>query len=543
MRAVSFVSRLVFEFKGNVSKNAICLGDADNDNDYELAIGNLHGDMAIFKGDHTHPFFEAHDLGMLILILQIMVIVIGDVLNEGKNSTICISGEGLCSIFEIKNENLLENERKNLQPFHAQRLPANTKVALLADVDNDGELELVLGLTDHVLRTYRWVRISQNTNDFSGKLVGLHKLELADQIGSISLNPSTDGTPYILVAQSGGTYINFQCCVEYDDDEDPDNNSVGSKLTTPVHHPLASSRMRNPGISSEILGNLHGSLNEKPCDSLIAVATLDDEILISIYKRKILRFIFGGIQENGPWQIRSNLELYLSYKEYDIVNFIKIQQIKWAGHVRRDKDHTSKKVFNAQPIGTQRKGRPNLRWIDDLEKDLIVLKTKNWRTPAGTIMLVNGDETLWSFQVDHQLFAITKMDLTGDGNEDIIACAWDGQTYMVNQRKQSVRFQFEESVSAFTSGKYSVTPGSSVPVLVYATFSDRVYLYFDIMLPSFPIHSFFEKMEKNPLTSELLSQFPIDKENKRDLANLYRFCLYGFPADLIKEDAGDMKET
>ncbi|GFX02751.1 KICSTOR complex protein ITFG2 [Trichonephila clavipes] len=155
MRAVSFVSRLVFEFKGNVSKNAICLGDADNDNDYELAIGNLHGDMAIFKGDHTHPFFEAHDLGM------IMVIVIGDVLNEGKNSTICISGEGLCSIFEIKNENLLENERKNLQPFHAQRLPANTKVALLADVDNDGELELVLGLTDHVLRTYRWVRISQ----------------------------------------------------------------------------------------------------------------------------------------------------------------------------------------------------------------------------------------------------------------------------------------------------------------------------------------------------------------------------------------------
>ncbi|GFQ83518.1 KICSTOR complex protein ITFG2 [Trichonephila clavata] len=430
MRAVSFVSRLVFEFKGNVSKNAICLGDADNDNDYELAIGNLHGDMAIFKGNHTHPFFEAHDLGM------IMVIVIGDVLNEGKNSTICISGEGLCSIFEIKNENLLENERKNLQPFHVQRLPANTKVALLADVDNDGELELVLGLTDHVLRTYRWVRISQNTNDFSGKLVGLHKLELADQIGSISLNPSTDGTPYILVAQSGGTYINFQCCVGYDDDEDPDNNSVGSKLTTPVHHPLASSRMRNPGISSEILGNLHGSLHGKPCDSLIAVATLD-----------------------------------------------------------------------------------------------------------GTIMLVNGDETLWSFQVDHQLFAITKMDLTGDGDEDIIACAWDGQTYMVNQRKQSVRFQFEESVSAFTSGKYSVTPGSSVPVLIYATFSDRVYLYYDIMLPSFPIHSFFEKMEQNPMASELLTQFPIDKENKRDLANLYKFCLYGFPADLIKEDAGDTNET
>ncbi|GFT30203.1 uncharacterized protein TNCV_3466711 [Trichonephila clavipes] len=44
-----------------------------------------------------------------------------------------------------------------------------------------------------------------------------------------------------------------------------------------------------------------------------------------------------------------------------------------------EEDHTTKKFFNAQPIGTRRKGRPNPRWIDDLEKDLIVLRTKNWR--------------------------------------------------------------------------------------------------------------------------------------------------------------------
>ncbi|GFV25362.1 uncharacterized protein TNCV_1146331 [Trichonephila clavipes] len=81
---------------------------------------------------------------------------------------------------------------------------------------------------------------------------------------------------------------------------------------------------------------------------------------------------------------RSNLELYQSYKEYAIVNFIKIQRIKWVGHVvRMNEDHTTKKVFNAQPTGTQRKGRVNLRWVDDLEKDLLVLRTRNWRTLAG----------------------------------------------------------------------------------------------------------------------------------------------------------------
>ncbi|GFY10689.1 hypothetical protein TNCV_2195101 [Trichonephila clavipes] len=42
---------------------------------------------------------------------------------------------------------------------------------------------------------------------------------------------------------------------------------------------------------------------------------------------------------------------------------------------------TAKKV-NAQPIGRQRKGRPNLKWIDGLENDLLVLKTKSWKTLA-----------------------------------------------------------------------------------------------------------------------------------------------------------------
>ncbi|GFY27318.1 hypothetical protein TNCV_2069381 [Trichonephila clavipes] len=41
---------------------------------------------------------------------------------------------------------------------------------------------------------------------------------------------------------------------------------------------------------------------------------------------------------------RSNLELYQSNKESDIVTFIIIQRIKWAGHVvRMDENRTIKK--------------------------------------------------------------------------------------------------------------------------------------------------------------------------------------------------------
>ncbi|GFT74347.1 hypothetical protein TNCV_539071 [Trichonephila clavipes] len=61
--------------------------------------------------------------------------------------------------------------------------------------------------------------------------------------------------------------------------------------------------------------------------------------------------------------------------------------MKWAGHVlRMNEDHTTKKVFNAQPIDTRRKGKQNLRRNDSLEKYILVLRTKNWRTSGKSFL-------------------------------------------------------------------------------------------------------------------------------------------------------------
>ncbi|GFW02108.1 uncharacterized protein TNCV_4854481 [Trichonephila clavipes] len=69
----------------------------------------------------------------------------------------------------------------------------------------------------------------------------------------------------------------------------------------------------------------------------------------------------------------------------------KLQRIKWAGHVIRvNENRNTKKVFNAQSIGTRKKGSPNLRWIDGLENDLLVLRTRNWRTEAGRRLAWKG---------------------------------------------------------------------------------------------------------------------------------------------------------
>lgn len=77
-------------------------------------------------------------------------------------------------------------------------------------------------------------------------------------------------------------------------------------------------------------------------------------------------------------------------------------------------------------------------------------------------------------QVDHQIFALCRLDVTGNNSDEIIACAWDGQTYILDQQRHSVRFQFEEPVRAFCTGNYNVTPGTSSPSLVYNTFNNKV---------------------------------------------------------------------
>ena len=168
MRSISLVERLEYDFAGNFCKDALCLGDVDNDGSNELILGNVGGQLAIFKKEVTAPWLRVNDLGMIVSV------VVGNIFGEEVNSLIVISGDGLCHILHVelcssptdsnslKDEVSLPGASESLTApratvVHSQHLQANTKMALLADVDGDGSLELVLGLTDFVVRTYKWV--------------------------------------------------------------------------------------------------------------------------------------------------------------------------------------------------------------------------------------------------------------------------------------------------------------------------------------------------------------------------------------------------
>ena len=113
--------------------------------------------------------------------------------------------------------------------------------------------------------------------------------------------------------------------------------------------------------------------------------TAADEKSLGTFERKILRKIFGPLCVDGEYRRRMNHELYDLFRDVDVVRKIKIQRLRWLGHVVRMDDHApAKKVFESVPSGGSRKrGRPNLRWKDQVEENINSLGINNWRQSAG----------------------------------------------------------------------------------------------------------------------------------------------------------------
>lgn len=60
-----------------------------------------------------------------------------------------------------------------------------------------------------------------------------------------------------------------------------------------------------------------------------------------------------------------------------------------------------------------------------------------------TSLLLKWFLTLW-----HPVFDLFQ----GNGLEEVVACAWDGQTYIIDHNRTVVRFQVDENIRAFCAG-------------------------------------------------------------------------------------------
>jgi hypothetical protein len=67
-------------------------------------------------------------------------------------------------------------------------------------------------------------------------------------------------------------------------------------------------------------------------------------------------------------------------KREDIVRFIKSQRIRRLGHVERMEDNAMpKRILKGRLYSKRNKGRPRMRWLDDVESDLKKMEVEGWK--------------------------------------------------------------------------------------------------------------------------------------------------------------------
>jgi hypothetical protein len=85
---------------------------------------------------------------------------------------------------------------------------------------------------------------------------------------------------------------------------------------------------------------------------------------------KILRRIYGPVQDKGQWRSRCNNELYDLFKEPKLSITIRNARLRWPGHVRRmDEEALPRRIMYVTPIGQRKTGRPKARRREEVLKD------------------------------------------------------------------------------------------------------------------------------------------------------------------------------
>jgi hypothetical protein len=91
------------------------------------------------------------------------------------------------------------------------------------------------------------------------------------------------------------------------------------------------------------------------------------------------------VNENGQWRSRYNKALYELYEDLDLVTFVKLKRLQWAGHVQRlPLDRIPKKALGATFTVRRPVGKPRKRREDAVNEDSVSLLgcKRNWKLTA-----------------------------------------------------------------------------------------------------------------------------------------------------------------
>jgi hypothetical protein len=94
--------------------------------------------------------------------------------------------------------------------------------------------------------------------------------------------------------------------------------------------------------------------------------------------RRILGPVYGNEKEN--WRILTNKEIYARVTKLTITETIRLNRLRWFGHVQRVEENRIHKRLLYMNLGTTRlRGRSRNRWQDEVREDGRIVGVEGWQ--------------------------------------------------------------------------------------------------------------------------------------------------------------------
>jgi len=131
---------------------------------------------------------------------------------------------------------------------------------------------------------------------------------------------------------------------------------------------------KNIGLSKKLKLILKNTIIDKTLTHALETSTLTkrDRKQLNIFERKVYRRILGTVYDNEKenWRILTNKEIYVSVKKPTIIETLRLNRLRWFGHVQRmEKNRIPKRVLYMNLETTRPRGGPRNRWLDEVRED------------------------------------------------------------------------------------------------------------------------------------------------------------------------------
>jgi hypothetical protein len=103
---------------------------------------------------------------------------------------------------------------------------------------------------------------------------------------------------------------------------------------------------------------------------------------LNIFERKVYRRILGPVYDNEKenWRTLTNKELYARVKKPTKIETIRLNRLRWFGHVQRmEENRIPTRVLYMNMETTRLRGRPRNGWQDEVREDGRIVGGEGWQ--------------------------------------------------------------------------------------------------------------------------------------------------------------------